>query len=52
MRKKILLVLTVLGIGAGSVVAYNHANRADCPGKMTCPLTGKIICVDQCPSRN
>ena len=52
MRKKLLLVLTVLGIGAGSVVAYNYNERSDCPGKITCPLTGVVICIDRCPSKN
>ena len=23
--------------------------RTDCPGKMICPMTGELICVDQCP---
>ena len=23
--------------------------RPDCPGKITCPQTGEVICADQCP---
>jgi hypothetical protein len=33
---------------AGAVFAF-HAMRHGCPGKMTCPLTGKVICQDECP---
>ena len=43
---KTLLVLTIVGIGAGAVAAWN---RTDCPGVKTCPLTGQPVCVDKCP---
>lgn len=52
MRKKLLLALTALGIGAGSVVAYQYVGRSDCPGVKTCPLTGQPICVDRCTAPN
>lgn len=44
--RKALLILTLVGIGAGGVAAYN---RADCPGTKVCPLTSQVICVDRCP---
>lgn len=31
-------------------VARASSERADCPGKITCPVTGEIICRDQCPT--
>jgi hypothetical protein len=44
--RKTLLILTLIGIGAGAVAAYN---RDDCPGQKICPLNGQVICVDRCP---
>jgi hypothetical protein len=45
--------LVVVGISAGVVVAANglavDSGRADCPGKIECPLTGEVICRDECP---
>lgn len=35
---------------AGGVFAYHvSTTRADCPGKIRCPLTGRVLCADQCP---
>ena len=31
-------------------VARAATERVDCPGKITCPVTGEIICRDQCPT--
>lgn len=25
------------------------ADRADCPGRIECPLTGELVCRDECP---
>ena len=49
--KKPLLVLALVTVSlAGAVFAYRAATtRADCPGKVVCPLTGQVICADQCP---
>lgn len=34
----------------GGVFAFRAVTeRADCPGKITCPLTSEVICADQCP---
>ncbi|MCO6438605.1 MAG: hypothetical protein J5J06_16050 [Phycisphaerae bacterium] len=35
---------------AGIVLAQSRAERPDCPGKITCPQTGEIICRDKCPT--
>lgn len=38
---------------AGGAAAFGFAaagtTRADCPGKIVCPLTGEEVCEDQCP---
>lgn len=35
---------------AGLAVASSE--RSDCPGKIICPLTGKLVCKDKCPARD
>jgi hypothetical protein len=40
----------VLVAVAGIVLAQSRAERTDCPGKIICPVTGEIICRDQCPA--
>jgi hypothetical protein len=50
--RKSLVWMAVLGLVLGStVLAYGvgGAMRGDCPGKITCPLTGEEVCKDQCP---
>lgn len=34
----------------GMVWAQSHGERADCAGKITCPLTGEQIARDKCPT--
>ncbi len=41
-------VLTLGGIGWAAV----GSERSDCPGKIVCPITGKLVCKDQCPARD
>lgn len=41
--------LTLAGILFVYQVAFASDGRSDCPGKITCPITGKEICKDQCP---
>jgi hypothetical protein len=52
MRKRIIPVVMLLAVGAG-VTAYATATarseRPDCPGRITCPLTGELVCKDRCP---
>ena len=44
----VLAILSVATLGAVKLAAANM-ERADCPGKIVCPETGKLICRDQCP---
>lgn len=51
MKKKVLYlalpaaILALVGTGIWAV-----ANAPlDCPGKIVCPMTGGVICPDQCP---
>lgn len=41
--------LLILTAGAFAVSAAN-SERANCPGKVICPLSGEIVCKDQCPA--
>jgi hypothetical protein len=34
----------------GASMAVASAERADCPGKIVCPITGELICADECPA--
>ncbi|MBI2932795.1 MAG: hypothetical protein HYY16_14200 [Planctomycetes bacterium] len=53
MTKTALWTVAVVLTLAGGLFAYEFAftgeGRADCPGKMICPITGEEICKDQCP---
>lgn len=49
------MATAVTGIAAASAVAaymatQPGAEREDCPGKIVCPITGDLICADQCPA--
>lgn len=45
-----VLGLALLTIGAVKLTgAQAQTDRPDCPGKITCPQTGKLICRDKCP---
>jgi hypothetical protein len=46
-----LAAVSVAGIVVtGFVLAQARTERPDCPGKITCPQTGEIICRDHCPN--
>ncbi len=51
-RNLILAAVSLAGMVAvaGIVLAQARAERPDCPGKITCPRTGEILCRDQCPT--
>lgn len=36
----------------GASMAVVNGERADCPGKIVCPITGELICADQCPAES
>ncbi|GJQ27816.1 MAG: hypothetical protein HBSAPP02_28480 [Phycisphaerae bacterium] len=44
-----VVLLTVAAFGAMRW-ATTSTDRPDCPGKIVCPLTGELICRDQCPT--
>ena len=47
----VLAVVVVVVASLGAVVfAVTNTDRADCPGKIVCPLTGELICRDKCPT--
>ncbi len=37
------------GERAGSM-GVASLERADCPGKIVCPITGELVCIDECPA--
>jgi hypothetical protein len=45
----ILVGLGVLALGTTYALSIRGAERQDCPGKIICPITGELICSDQCP---
>lgn len=54
--RKTFVGLTAAVIAASSLGAFGLASqqsggaqRADCPGKINCPLTGELVCKDRCP---
>ncbi len=53
-RHKALTLAAALAVGfiavTGIVFAQSRGQRADCPGRITCPLTGEEICRDKCPT--
>ena len=49
-RKMLFAALVTVVIGSGLFVLNAYSEKgASCPGKITCPITGKVICSDQCP---
>lgn len=50
----VLTLLLVLGVSVAASGLHrssdlSNGERADCPGKIECPLTGELVCKDQCP---
>ena len=56
MRRTLTALAIVALIGGGVALAASGTNdetlkdprRADCPGLIECPLTGEMICADEC----
>ena len=55
-KKRVLMVLMLMAVAsvalaASGLVAGNAtpSERASCPGKIVCPLTGEPVCIDRCP---
>jgi len=49
--KKLLILITVVGLGIGTSLAWTEVSRENCPGKIVCPLDGSTVCKDLCPAR-
>ena len=46
----IALVVAAAVAAAGYATSVSSTtDRADCPGKIICPLTGELVCKDECP---
>ncbi|MEO2015855.1 MAG: hypothetical protein ABGZ53_15960 [Fuerstiella sp.] len=45
----IVSVLLLVGVAVAASGFDGSTERADCPGKVVCPLTGEEVCKDQCP---
>lgn len=60
MRKTLIALAVLALVGGGVAIASSGTsddvlkdpNRADCPGLIECPLTGELICADECPLAN
>ena len=44
-----LVVAAVVAASSYTASVSSSTDRADCPGKIICPLTGELVCEDQCP---
>jgi len=44
-----LVVAIAIAATAYAISSSSSADRADCPGKIVCPLTGELVCMDRCP---
>ena len=42
-------LLLMAGVSMAAYGVNQSGERADCPGKVACPLTGEEVCKDQCP---
>lgn len=53
MTKATYLATGITAIAATALGAIGlsgaTATRADCPGKIVCPITGELVCRDECP---
>lgn len=52
-RRWVLVSLlgAAVGIGMLSALWASSGGSTSCPGRIVCPLTGKVICRDACPLR-
>ena len=47
-----LTALALLGVSVAVAGVATNLKRTDCPGTITCPITGEEVCSDQCPLNN
>jgi len=49
-RRSLLLLLLSVALGTGALYGFKASESpSGCPGRIVCPLTGKLICRDACP---
>ena len=48
-KSKIALLVAVPLLAVAAIAAAAVAGRSDCPGTKICPVTGEVVCIDQCP---
>ncbi len=53
-KRRNIVIWTTLALGAAvaagaTTLDQARAARADCPGKVVCPLSGELVCRDRCP---
>ena len=52
MRRIVLLILLGAAVGTGTLYGFKVSESpSSCPGRIICPLTGKVICRAACPIR-
>lgn len=45
----LVLVTALAGAGFGTAgIVCGSTDRADCPGKIVCPINGELVCQDRC----
>lgn len=53
MTRRTLAAFGAAALAAGALGAVGlsttGSGRADCPGRVRCPLTGEMVCRDRCP---
>lgn len=49
-KSKVISLLTVSALAVLALAAAAMTGGSDCPGTITCPLTGKVVCIDRCPA--
>lgn len=53
-RIRTIAITAIALIGTGATIGWAGSHgavaRNDCPGVITCPMTGEPVCVDRCPA--
>jgi hypothetical protein len=52
LKRRNMLLMAILvagGVATAGTLMGVRSERADCPGRIVCPLTGQAVCKDRCP---
>ena len=44
----LIVLISLIGFGGWAATKASDV-ESPCPGKVTCPITGQLICIDKCP---